>query len=1204
MATPVRMLIATLVIPLTGAHVPQAPSSKALGPRSQAGTSRIDVVEASITDLQRAMSDGRATSVELVDAYLARIAAYDHAGPAINAMIRLNPRAREDAAALDAERKAGRVRGPLHGIPIVLKDNYDTRDLVTSAGSLALATHRPRADAFVVGKLREAGAVILGKTNMHELAAGITSVSSLGGQTRNPYDLSRCPGGSSGGTGAAIAASFAAVGWGSDTCGSIRIPSAFGSLFGLRPTQGLFSRSGIVPLSHTQDTPGPLARTVTDLAIGLDATVGADSSDPATKASAGKPAPAFRDSLRRDALRGARIGIFAPYFRNADGDVADTIRAAARSMRALGAEVIEVNMPDFDTLIGGSSAILLESKFDLMDYLARPGGAPVRSLREIIDKGLYDLALEDRHKTADTVSTRDGESHQKVLAKQALVRQRIIALLDSLKLDAIAYPTMVRKPVLAGDPQLGSTCALSAHTGLPAISMPAGFTADGLPAGLELLGRPFSDARLVAFAFAFEQGFPRRRPPTSTPALVNGRAPKSVTFSASTGLAASAIRGRFTFDPTTSQLAYAVLAAPAMASTIQAAVIRRSDATGARVIRRVLGPAMTSGSGQVRLAGLDLGAFRAGRMSLAVFTSDGAQPAAELPIVSPELAQSARADLILVNGHIITVDARDDIVRAVALAGNKILAVGSDAEISRLAGPNTQRIDLHGLTVTPGLIDAHAHFNGGGADRLFVLDLSYPNVKSVADVVAAVAAKAAQMPAGTFIEGRGWDEGKLAEKRMLTARDLDAAAPGNPVYLVQTTGHYGVANSAALRLAGITKDTPDPPAGTIDRYADGSPTGILKEGAAGLVSRLAPRRTAEQTEQGMRELAQAFNEEGMTALKDPGVSPAAWDSYRKVLGEGALTVRVFALWLGGRTADGARRLIAQRAATSRPYESTGDDHLISGGVKLYIDGSGGARTAWLYDDWNREYTGVDVGNTGYPTTSPDTIRTLIKMFHNSGMHVAVHSIGDRGIDWTVDSFVEAMRDHPIPGLRHAIIHANIPTDRAIDAMARLQKTFDAGYPEPSASFHWWLGDTYAGNFGPQRALRLNPFRTYLSKGMIWANGSDYGVTPFPARYGLWAAVARQPLLGVYGNDPFGRKEVVDVHAALRAVTIWAAHQLFLEKRIGSLEPGKYADLAVWDRDPYAVPTADLKDMRCQLTIFNGKIVFRAPNATLDVSGGR
>ena len=264
-------------------------------------------------------------------------------------------------------------------------------------------------------------------------------------------------------------------------------------------------------------------------------------------------------------------------------------------------------------------------------------------------------------------------------------------------------------------------------------------------------------------------------------------------------------------------------------------------------------------------------------------------------------------------------------------------------------------------------------------------------------------------------------------------------------------------------------------------------------------------------------------------------------------------------------------------------------------MKLYVDGSGGARTAWLYDDWHKNFTEIDAGNRGYPASNPDTIRMLIRMYHDAGFHVSTHSIGDRGIDWTVDSYLQAMRANPKPGLRHGIIHANIPTDHAIDVIARLQHTYDAGYPEPSATFTWWIGDTYASNFGPERSLRLNPFATFRKHGIQWANGSDFYVTPFPARYGIWSAVARETALKSRG-DPFGRAEAVDVHTALRAVTIWAARQMFLENKIGSIEPGKLADLAVWDRNPYAVETAALKDMRCLLTVFDGKVVFRAPDA--------
>ncbi|MCX5756015.1 MAG: amidase family protein [Gemmatimonadetes bacterium] len=635
----IRALAALLVLPLYAVTAPLA----APKPAAQRTVMPFEVTEASAGDLQRAMTAGQVTSTQLVDSYLARIAAYDHAGPSINAMLRLNSRARAEAVALDAERKAGKVRGPMHGIPIVLKDNYDTKDMITSAGSLALANHRPKSDAFVVAKLREAGAIIIGKTNLHELASGITSISSLGGQTLNPYDLSRCPGGSSGGTGAAVTASFAPIGWGTDTCGSIRIPAAFASLFGLRPTQGLYSRDGIVPLSFTQDTPGPLARTVSDLALGLDITAGADPNDPQTQLSARRPKVSFRDSLRADALRGARIGIFRPYFRDAEADIADTVRSAINAMRALGATVVEVNMPDFDEAISGSRAILLDTRFDLIDYLNRPGDAPVKNLREIIDKGLFDRQLEARHRSADTAQSRTSEGHTRMLARQAQLRARMIAFMDSLKLDAIAYPSIGQRPVLVGAPQLASNCALSSQSGLPAIAMPAGFTSDGLPTALELLGRPWADVRLVAFAFAYEQGGRRRRTPPSTPPLVNGKAPALVTFTVNAGPVASTASGQFTFNQTTSELSYRMRVTGARAATVQAVVVRRADAAGVgatalgqrRVINRALGPGMASGTGTIRLLGDDLTAFLAGRLSLAVFGDSGADPIAEVQISAP-----------------------------------------------------------------------------------------------------------------------------------------------------------------------------------------------------------------------------------------------------------------------------------------------------------------------------------------------------------------------------------------------------------------------------------------------------------------------------------------------------------------------------------------------------------------------------------------
>src|SRR5215510_6180623 len=325
-----RVVSITLIVVVSAASLR---GQRATPPKPQpppAPVEFFEVYEQSITDLQAAMSSGRVTSRGLVDSYLARIAAYDQAGPRLNAILLVNPRARDEADAMDRERADKKLRGPLHGIPVLIKDNYDTADMPTSGGALGLATLQPPADAFQVKRLRDAGAVILGKTTMHELAAGITTISSLTDQTRNPYDLNRVPGGSSGGTGAAIGASFAAAGMGSDTCGSIRIPAANQNLVGLRGTQGLSSRTGVMPLSSTQDIAGPLARSVTDLAIMLDATVGADPADPVTAESAGKIPKSYRDALDAAGLKGARIGVLRALWGNApeDDEVAGIVRKA------------------------------------------------------------------------------------------------------------------------------------------------------------------------------------------------------------------------------------------------------------------------------------------------------------------------------------------------------------------------------------------------------------------------------------------------------------------------------------------------------------------------------------------------------------------------------------------------------------------------------------------------------------------------------------------------------------------------------------------------------------------------------------------------------------------------------------------------------------------------------------------------------------
>jgi predicted amidohydrolase YtcJ len=545
-------------------------------------------------------------------------------------------------------------------------------------------------------------------------------------------------------------------------------------------------------------------------------------------------------------------------------------------------------------------------------------------------------------------------------------------------------------------------------------------------------------------------------------------------------------------------------------------------------------------------------------------------------------AQGPAADVVLLHGHILTVDAKDSIAQALATRHGVIVKVGTDAEVLQFAGkaPGMRIIDLQGRTATPGLIDTHAHIAEGGVAELYGVKLS--DAASVGEIVARVKAKVALVKPGEWVTGSGWDEGKLAERRYVTAADLDAVSPNNPVWLLHTTGHYGVANSLALKLAHITAAMPDPKAGTIERDPRGKPSGVLKEESAmEPVTRLIPPTTPEQMRQGILYIQQVLHSEGMTAVKDPDIQQIHWDAYKSLLDQGQLKERICVLWHAGSTLESARKALREINAVPRLPATLGNDRLLSCGTKIYMDGSGGARTGWVYDDWLRNGTNPDVsasgaGNRGYPQTDPAVFRDMVRLFHQNGVPVGTHAVGDRAMDWVVDTYALVEQEQPRPGLRHSIIHANLPTPHALDVMARLQKAYDAGYPEMQPEFLWWIGDIYAGNYGPKRGQHLEPFNTLRGRGIAWAGGSDYSVTPLPARYGLWASAARETFKGAYGPHPFGTAEAVDMHTALRAYTAWGARQMFLENKIGSLEVGKRADIAVWDRDLYSVPIEQIK----------------------------
>lgn len=578
-----------------------------------------EVSEQSIADLQEAMRTGRVTSRGLVESYLARIQAYDQAGPRLNALVTINPRAREEAEALDRERADGKTRGPLHGVPVLVKDNYDTADMPTSGGTLGLATLQPIADAFQVKKLRDAGAVILGKTTMHELAAGITTISSYTGQTRNPYGLDRVPGGSSGGTGAAIAASFAAAGMGSDTCGSIRIPSANQNLVGLRGTHGLSSRTGVMPLSSTQDIAGPLARTVTDLAIMLDATVGTDPADAITKDNASHIPRSYRDALNGATLKGARIGVLRALWGNApeDDEVAGIVTKALDGFKAQGAEVVDISVPGLDDLLRDSSVIADEFKFDLMAYLARQPNAPVKSLGEVLDRGLYHAELEQTFRLRNSPEKRETEHYRQAMVKRRALRAAVIATFEEQRLDALAYPVLRRKPALIGEAQGGTNCQLSATTGLPAISMPAGFSGDGLPIGLELLAGEWQESRLLRYAYAWEQASKLRKAPFSTPPLVKGVAPAPRTQQVTIGAATVSL----TYDQTSGSLRYDIATKLGPSDRVLALTLQRADGDkpGA-IVAHLLQPNQVTGQGTMTLRGRTRDELASGRLYLHFYT--------------------------------------------------------------------------------------------------------------------------------------------------------------------------------------------------------------------------------------------------------------------------------------------------------------------------------------------------------------------------------------------------------------------------------------------------------------------------------------------------------------------------------------------------------------------------------------------------------
>ena len=487
------------------------------------------VEEATIPEIERAFRDHRLTCHQLVRTYLDRIAAYDKQGPKFRAVLTLNGNALAAADHLDASFAHRGKPGPLHCVPVVLKDNYNTADLPTTGGSLSLEGAQPKKDAFVVARLRAAGAIILAKTNMHEFALAGTTVSSLGGQTLNPYDLTRTPGGSSGGTAAAVASNLAMAGTGSDTVNSIRSPASANALVGVRPTHGLLSLNGIMPVSSTQDAIGPIARHVVDAAAMLQVMAAVDPADPQTR---GHGHPDYLAALDAGALKGKRIGVLRVMFgsKPEHREVNEVIERAISAMKQAGAVLIDIDAPELDAnqLIAQNDVQKYEFKAVMDRYLATIPNAPAKTVDAIYADGRYNHpTLEGFLKSA--VSFKDGlsEADYRIrLDRDVKTRALLEKAMDDNHLDAVIYPLRKRLVVpLTELNQADRNGILASVTGFPAITVPAGFSAPagtaplGVPVGMDILGKPWSEAKLLSLAYSFEQATRFRRSPESAPPL-------------------------------------------------------------------------------------------------------------------------------------------------------------------------------------------------------------------------------------------------------------------------------------------------------------------------------------------------------------------------------------------------------------------------------------------------------------------------------------------------------------------------------------------------------------------------------------------------------------------------------------------------------------------------------------------------------------
>jgi len=538
------------------------------------------------------------------------------------------------------------------------------------------------------------------------------------------------------------------------------------------------------------------------------------------------------------------------------------------------------------------------------------------------------------------------------------------------------------------------------------------------------------------------------------------------------------------------------------------------------------------------------------------------------------------ADMILVNGKVVTVDANDSVVEAVAIKDGRILATGSSSEVRKLAGIQTEVLDIGGTTVLPGLIDSHTH-PSHAATRIYEINCRSPPVRRIKEILEMVREKAVELGPGKWIRGANYNDIKLEEKRHITRWELDEAAPENPVFISKETGHLYVVNSRALELAGITRETRDPSGGQIDRNREGEPTGLLYETAGSLFSPLIPRYTVEEIKNGLREVWDQFSEWGITTTHDASASADSIRAYQQLLAEGVHQVRT--LMMVSVRPERSKEVDLLESMVALGIESGfGDEWLKIMSLKIMGDGSGSGGSAAVYQPQHRGTRGL-----GLMTTSPEEIRRLTVKAHQAGMRVSIHSIGDRGIDLALDAIEEANRLIPVSDIRHRIEHNSLCTPKQLRRIKELGVT-----PSSSIGYMWGIGDDYLENFGVDRARWLHPHKTMLEMGIIAGGNSDYPVSDGNPMIQIYEAVTRRTRTGTV----VGSKEAVDVMDAIRLYTWNGAYLGKEEKSKGSIEPCKLADLVVLDRDILTVSSEEIKGIRVLMTIVDGKIVYRRTSA--------